>query len=357
MAASSYLPRTLIYPRVFNLAGEPPIAMHGGPDAQGAAPHDFSTNGNACGPCEEVVAALRAVDATHYPDPLYTAMRERLAAFHDVTAERIVVAASASEFIFRITAAAARQGVKKVKLPLQSYGDYRRAAEAWGLTSTGENDAESSGASLVWLCDPSSPMGQQHDGLGNAIDRLQRNAICVFDLAYEPMRLDGRLDLSRTQRDRVWQLWTPNKALGLTGIRAAYAIAPAIGHHELAQMTVKLAPSWPVGSHGVALLENWASSETQGWLYESLATLRDLKARQIALCIDLGWTPLPSVANFFCVRLPDDQDIGAFAKHLREQGIKLRDTTSFGLPGHIRLAVANRASQRALETAMRTAPR
>ena len=342
---------------MFNLAGEPPIAMHGGPDAQGAALHDFSTNGNACGPCEEVVAALRAVDATHYPDPLYTALRERLAAFHGVTAERIVIAASASEFIFRITAAAARQGVRKVELPLHSYGDYKRAANAWGFTSTGKNDVGSTDTSLVWLCDPSSPLGQHDDGLGNVIDRLPPDAICVLDLAYEPMRLQGSLGLFSTQRDRVWQLWTPNKALGLTGIRAAYAIAPAIGHHELAQMTVKLAPSWPVGSHGVALLENWASSATQGWLSESLATLRDLKARQIALCIDLGWTPLPSVANFFCVRLPNDQDIGAFAKHLREQGIKLRDTTSFGLPGHVRLAVANRASQRALETAMRTAPR
>ena len=32
--------------------------------------------------------------------------------------------------------------------------------------------------------------------------------------------------LDAARRDRVWQLWTPNKALGLTGVRAAYAITP-----------------------------------------------------------------------------------------------------------------------------------
>lgn len=339
------------------LADKAPSAVHGGPDAQGVAPHDFSTNGNACGPCEEVVAALRAVDAAHYPDPLYTALRERLAAFHKVTAERIVIAASASEFIFRITAAAERRGVRKVKLPLHSYGDYKRAADTWGFTSAGENDVESAGASLVWLCDPSSPLGQQHDDLGKVIDRLAPDAICVLDLAYEPMRLQGSLGLSPTQRDRVWQLWTPNKALGLTGIRAAYAVAPDFGDVELLQTTTTLAPSWPIGSHGVALLENWTFPETQNWLSDSLVVMKDLKARQIALCIDLGWTPLPSVANFFCAQMPDDLDIATLSKQLRAQGIKLRDTTSFGLPGHVRLAVADLASQRALEAAMRTSPR
>ena len=77
---------------------------HRGPDAQGVPLHDFSTNANACGPCPPVLEALRAADPTRYPDPRYMALREQLAAFHGVDRERIVVAASASEFIARITA-------------------------------------------------------------------------------------------------------------------------------------------------------------------------------------------------------------------------------------------------------------
>ena len=44
------------------------------------------------------------------PTRRYTALRERLARFHGVDPARIVVAASASEFIGRITAAVAQQG-------------------------------------------------------------------------------------------------------------------------------------------------------------------------------------------------------------------------------------------------------
>ena len=60
------------------------IRLHGGPDAFGVPLHDFSTNSNACGPCPQVVAALRACDASHYPDPAYTALRQQLADFHGV---------------------------------------------------------------------------------------------------------------------------------------------------------------------------------------------------------------------------------------------------------------------------------
>ena len=73
--------------------------LHGGPDAQGVPLHDFSTNANACGPCPQALAALQQADRSRYPDPAYTALRGQLAEFHGVAADRIVIAASASEFI------------------------------------------------------------------------------------------------------------------------------------------------------------------------------------------------------------------------------------------------------------------
>ena len=69
--------------------------LHGGPDARGAAPHDFSTNSNACGPCADALQAVQQADASRYPDPLYVALRERLARFHGVDARGIVIEASA----------------------------------------------------------------------------------------------------------------------------------------------------------------------------------------------------------------------------------------------------------------------
>jgi histidinol-phosphate aminotransferase len=328
--------------------------VHGGPDAQGVAPHDFSTNGNACGPCPLVVSALRAVEAAHYPDPRYTTLKERLARFHGVEASRIVIAASASEFIFRITSGIARRGGRSVSLPPHAYGDYARAAVAWGLQTRHASGTGRSDASLVWLCDPSSPLGQGDGDIGGIVDRLRKGAAAVLDLAYEPLRLKGSLALERRQRDRVWQMWTPNKALGLTGIRAAYAIAP-VDDAGLAGELDSLAPSWPVGAHGVALLEAWADAPAQAWLAQTMQVLRGWKADQIALCESIGWSPQPSVANFLCVRLPGP-DPAALLAHLRDHGIKLRDTASFGLPAHARLAVMPPESLRALRDALRSAP-
>ncbi|MET3440078.1 histidinol-phosphate aminotransferase [Variovorax paradoxus] len=321
-------------------------ALHGGPDEAGAARHDFSTNGNAAGSCPAVLAALRTADAAHYPDPGYTSLRRALAVFHGVAAERIVIAASASEFIHRISAAFAQGDGLEVCLPAHSYGDYERAASAWGLQVL-RNSEPRGGAALRWCCEPSSPLGQAEGGLAL---HAEAGSTCVLDMAYEPLRLEGRASLDMAQRNRVWQLWTPNKAMGLTGIRAAYAIAPddtAAG--PLMQGLEQLAPSWPLGTHGVALLETWVGDEAQAWLAQSLHTLRAWKAQQRAVCESLGWQCLPSDANFFCART--DAPYPQLSAALRAEGIKLRDCASFGLPGHVRLGVLQPQSQEALKEA------
>lgn len=324
---------------------------HGGPDALGVAPHDFSTNGNACGPCPEVVDALRRVDAAHYPDPHYTALREQLANFHGVAVSRIVVAASASEFISRITAAVAqsRPG-SAVALPMLSYGDYARAARAWNMPVVrGVHIGEAVG--LAWHCDPSSPLGQSAADadvidLGHAFNP---STVQVVDLAYTPLRLDGSSIRGHAWFDSVWQMWTPNKALGLTGVRAAYAIAPVDATGLVARLEA-LAPSWPIGSHGVTLLECWAGETVQSWLDSTLDVLRQWRDAQRSTCSEMGWPSLPSACNFF-VAAPPVESVAALCKALREHGVKLRDTASFGLPSHVRLAVLPPESQAALRSA------
>ena len=314
---------------------------HGGPDALGTPRFDFSTNSNSVGPCPHALAAVQQADATAYPDPQYTALRAQLAGFHGVDGCRVVLAASASEFIFRCSALHRGQGVC---LPLHHYSDYAQAAQAWGLPK-----ALAADAGLLWACEPSSPLGQNHAGLAALVDGVQAEQQLVLDCAYAPLRLAGAPSLDTAQMDALWQLYTPNKALGLTGIRAAYAIAP-LGA-DTAPMRA-LCPSWPVGAHGVALLQAWCSPGSQQWLAQSLPTLRVWKARQMALLASLGWVCLPSDANFFCAR-PAVVDVPQMLHTLRSHGIKLRDATSFGLPGNVRLGVLPPAAQDALAQAIK----
>lgn len=336
------------------------VRIHGGVDAQGAPRFDFSTNSNACGPCPVALAAVQQADAMRYPDPVYTDLRERLADFHGVDGvdgARIVLAGSASEFIFRITAWTGQQGRRKsdhtVFVPPHGFGDYAQAARAWGLGIV----TQAALAKLVWCCEPSSPMG-----VAAPLPELPPHAVVVLDSAYEPLRLSGTASFTDDQRAQVWQLFSPNKALGLTGVRAAYAIAP-VGAEADALALDALAPSWPLGAHGVALLGAWVQADAQAWLAESLHTLRRWKAMQIAMLLDMGWICLPSDANFFCAQpepLPNSQGMGdalwvAELNRLRAAGIKLRDTASFGLPGYARLSVQPPVAQDALRSALRLA--
>ncbi len=332
--------------------------LHGGPDAAGIPVFDFSTNSNACGPCPEALHAVQMADATRYPDPAYNALRESLGAFHGVAPERIVLAASASEFIHRITALAAQQGALQVAVPLHSYGDYAQAAQVRRLDVLRGSELA---AGLQWACEPSSPLGREDPavrawrGCESGGDRGFR----VLDCAYVPLRLDPEDAWAGTPSPRLpsacWQLWTPNKAMGLTGVRAAYAIAPADCEAQACALTA-LAPSWPVGAHGVALLQVWTLPAVQQWLVQSLATLRAWKARQLALCDDLGWAVLAgSLANYFCAQ-PATNTLQCDLAALRASGIKLRDATSFGLPGTVRLGVLAPAAQDALQAAWQALP-
>jgi len=364
-------------PRAGYAVGSDATRVHGGPDALGVPQFDFSTNTNAYGPCPSALQAVQAADASRYPDAGYAALRAALAALHGVPVQRVLLAASASEFIFRFSAWVAQQGGRTVRVPRHGYGDYAQAAQAFGLALQAPPvaadgvapDTTAAGAAaavdLAWCCEPANPLG----GADEALTRLVKGGAShlVLDLAYEPLRLSGRLALPQSALDRLWQLWTPNKALGLTGVRAAYVIAP-LGAQQAVAALERRCPSWPLGAHGVALLQAWVQPAVQQWLQLSLVQLREWKEAQQAMLRALGWRCLPSDANFFCAqpfgRGRARDAIGAQAgtsdsaavmqralQDLRAQGIKLRDATSFGLNGHVRLSVQAPAAQDALRQA------
>ena len=323
-------------------------AQHGGPDASGAARFDFSTNSNAAGPCEAALQALRQADLTRYPDPAHTAVREALAAWHGVAPGRIVIAASASEFIQRFTAVSARLAPGPVAVPAHAYGDCARAAAACGRQVVQGGEAGEPSATLRWHCGPSSPLGVD-DPPPHAMHCADgAQGVTVLDAVYAPLRLQGRSSWDRAAQAAVFTLHSPNKALGLTGVRAAYAVAPAGARWvPWLQALQAAAPSWPLGAEGVALLSAWPSPVVQQWLAGTLGTLREWKALQVAALQALDAEVHASVTPFFCARL------GVPLQALREHGVQVRDATSFGLLGWARLSVMPPLAQQVLVDALR----
>jgi histidinol-phosphate aminotransferase len=324
------------------------LRVHGGPDAAGPVRWDFSTNINAAGPCPQVLQAVAQADVTRYPDPRYTALRLRLAAWHGVTPDRVLFAASASEFIQRVTAVAQRLAPGPVALPALAYGDYASAAMACGRSVWVDGDSFATVPTMRWCADPSSPLGQV------ALPPADPGAVpTVLDAAYEPLRLDGGAGWPQAARDAVFQLHTPNKALGLPGVRGAYAIAPAQAGWPAAAWCAALEqaePSWPLGAHAVALLDAWPQPATQDWLASARHTLAGWTALLRDGLAELGLQPQHSVTPFLSALRPPAATDG----RLRAQGLKVRDTASFGLPGRMRVSAQPPAATQALLAALRS---
>lgn len=229
---------------------------HGGPDGSHAVRYEFSTNANPLGPPPAVIYAVQQVDRWCYSDPNYAALRKQLAAWHGVDPARVLPAAGASEAIRRLTLAACLNDVRTVWAPKPGYADYAFAARALGLTVHEYADidellggfaAASKDAALVWVCEPNSPTGQSLPAsCWPALRHLNNsgNAVIALDRAYQPLRLRGVDAVPVDLADRVWQCFSPNKALGTTGVRAGYLLAPRDPTQGLVDAMLRLSPSW-----------------------------------------------------------------------------------------------------------------
>jgi len=171
------------------------LRVHGGNDLLGQPEIEFSSNANACGPCPIAVRAIDQVDPSYYPESGYLTLRRQLANFHGVGMDRLLIAASGSEFITRITALTAVNGNGAVWLPQHAYADYATAASAYRLPRAATPEE----AGLVWCCDPTSPLGQTDELLARV---GQLHGTVALDRAYEPLRLEGALPIDQAALDR-----------------------------------------------------------------------------------------------------------------------------------------------------------
>jgi histidinol-phosphate aminotransferase len=314
----------------------PLLPEHGGPDGGLPVAHDFSTNASPLGPPPALWQAVQAADRHSYPDPSYRALRRQLG-----DEDLILPTAGGAEGIRRLTLAAMRSGHREVWVPQPGFGDYALAAQALGLVVKAYADPiqiHPSAPALVWICEPCNPTGASVA----AWPALDGHLVAV-DRAYEPLRLQGG---TPALPPGAWQLICPNKALGLTGVRAGYLVAPAA--NEVRAHVLSLAPSWVLSAEGVAMLMHWQSDDTQAWLNDMRAQLRGWTATQRAMLAGMDWQQQPSCTNFWLAR-PPRPDIGL---RLREHGIQLRDAASFGLPGWVRLSAQPPAAQQALQQAL-----
>lgn len=338
---------------------------HGGPDAAGPVRFDFSTNANPLPAPEDLWQVLRQVNRCAYPEPSYQALRARLGTWSGVGAERIVPTAGSSEAIRRLSLAAHLQGWREVWVPEPGYADYRVAAQMLGLRVHAWRTPEQLMAglrlhprpALVWITEPASPTGSSlpPELWPLLLARAHASgAHVVLDRAYEPLRLYGRDPVPPEVAQQCWQMLSPNKALGLTGIRAGWLVVPEHLPMFMGEQVRALAPSWVLSAEGVSLLQAWCQPSLQQWLGECRITLRQWRQAQRDQLAQLGWMQEDedSVTPFWLARpVQEVADWPAYQARLRQASIKLRDARSFGLPGWVRISSQSPTSVAALVAA------
>jgi histidinol-phosphate/aromatic aminotransferase/cobyric acid decarboxylase-like protein len=170
-----------------------------------------------------------------------------------------------------------------------------------------------------WRSDPHNPSGR----LAAADEHAD-----IWDEAFYPLAT-GRWTAARPSLATVGSL---TKLFACPGLRLGYLIAD---HVE--------PPLWSVNSLALALLPDLlATVDLDKWALR----IAELRAELEQLLHAYGFVAEPSHANWVLAEAPGLRD------QLAHHGVVIRDCTSFGLPDHVRIAVADERGLERLSIAL-----
>jgi len=201
---------------------------------------------------------------------------------------------------------------------------------------------------VVWLCNPNNPTGQylRRQELEPVVAASQ--ALWVVDESYLPFLFpaDDWTDLARGGQAVLVRSLT--KLFRVPGLRLGYVVA----HPEAVRALRAAQPSWSVHQGAQVLgaaLVSWAGQhpDVLPRCARRLGRARDSLARGLQA---MGLRVLPSQAPFLLVEVGDG---AGCTRALLRRGVAVRDASSFGLPGWIRVTVRRPALNRILVEALR----
>lgn len=339
-----------------------PAAPHGGPAgaADLARPPriDFSASINAFGPAEAVLRAIREATVDAYPDPDSTLARRAVAERWRVEVEEVAFGAGA-ELIHATCFAFLRPG-DTVLVPGPTFGEYARASALSGARilqgiaspPTFALDAGAIAAAvvqhrprLVFLCTPNNPTGQAlaREQVRSVADACAAaGTLLVLDQAYDAFVRSPLGTPALAGHPAVLALRSLTKDHALAGVRIGVAVGPA----EVIDAVERARPPWAASALAQAAAVAALSAAGEAHLAATLPRLREERARLETALVRLGIPVVPSETHFLLVGVGDAAAVSG--RLLAEHGIRVRDCTSFGLAGHVRIAVRLPAENDAL---------
>lgn len=357
-----------VRPRPEVMALQPDV--HGGLDhgelaRLGLAPDDvldFSVNSNPFGPPPGVRAVWDEVAIARYPDRECLALRAALAAHHCCSTEQIWAGNGTAELIWLLALAYLRPDDEVLVAP-PTFGEYAVASRLMGarvrslpirpqdgfrpdVDALADQIAARS-PRLTFLCNPNNPTGTY---LGrSAVEALlaaNPSGLLVLDEAYVAFVRDPWDARPLVETGRVVLLRSMTKDCAMAGLRLGYLVAAP----PVVETVRRVQPPWSVNAVAQAAGTAALRDEAQGFIDRTLAETRAAKETLVRDLEALGLRIHPSATHFFLVEV---RDAAATRARLMEHGILVRDCTSFGLPGYVRVATRRPEENRQLVAAWR----
>jgi histidinol-phosphate aminotransferase len=297
----------------------------------------------------DIVRALAeaVMGVNRYPDREFTQLRESLAGYlgHGLTAENIWAANGSNEVLQQVLQAFGGPGRSVLGFP-PTYSMHSIIANATGTKwITAERDAgyelspetvveaiRREQPDIVFLCSPNNPTGTplQLETIAAAYDATP--GILLVDEAYAEFQ-EGDTALTLLEgRPRLLISRTMSKAFAFAGARLGYLAADPAAVDALRLVRLP---------YHLSALTQAAAIAALAHAPEMLAMVDDIKRqrdRMIAALPELGYTPLPSAANFVLFGGVDEPH--AVFEELLENGIIIREV---GIPHHLRVTAGSDA--------------
>jgi len=339
---------------------------HGGKVRQASAllgrePLDFSANINPLGsPALEDVILKEIKSLGHYPDNSYTEFKQACADFIGVYPQNVVPGNGSSELI-RLFAEAALEDGDLALIPQPTFGEYEAQARLSGgrikkipLGADGMpalNDSDLSQAKALFLCNPNNPTGVllSRDKVLEVARRCEdAKVFLLLDEAFiELSDPDQSLATAAPDMEHLFVMRSLTKSFGVPGLRLGFSIT----NSTLAGIMNCARIPWSISSiasgAGVYLLKH------SGYLKASRDLIKEEEAWLTDALAGLGLKPKESSVNFVLVDVsPIGMSSIELTRRTMEEGVLIRDCTSFGLQGYIRVAVRGREENQKLIDAL-----
>ncbi len=323
----------------------------------------LDSNENPLGPSALAVDAMRFAlsESNSYPDDGCSRLQRRLAAFHDIPVEQLLVTAGSTQMLALLCQTLLAPGLNAVTSE-RSFIVYGMAVHATGaqlieapmredrVDPTAILDLINEHTRLVFLANPNNPTGTLLDAetVDRFIAEVPGHVVVVLDEAYYDFAAHfaerRKVQYSRSlhylrNSASVVVLRTFSKAHGLAGLRIGYGMGPA----ELLAYCARMRNTFSVSS--VAQAAAQAALDDERHVADTVANNAE-QAQHLGVGLsELGYRVVPTWANFLYLDL--GEDASGFAERLRSEGIGVRPLGAWGAANCIRVSIGTGAQNAA----------